>query len=204
MKGTVSKLRFNLSRAAFGFMLAMFCAGELVGAALYCGSGIELPDSLKFISGSFFMGRVQSTFIQTVVNSFSGAFILLLICFIMGFGAVFQPAEAAVPFFRGLGAGITLAEINGVYGLKGFALSLAVAVPYAAASGLILSVGARESLIMSCCAAKNIFGRERRDIDIRLYFTKFVILTGALAVASAADGVLTFIFAGLWTRLQGT
>lgn len=203
MSGAVLKRRLNFNKAAFGLMLILFCAGELVGAVLYCNSGVELPDSLEFISGSFLMGRAQNTFIHTVVNSFSGAFILLLVCFIMGFGAVFQPAEAAVPFFRGLGAGITLAEINGVFGVKGFLLSLAVAVPYAAVSGLILSVGAREALIMSCCTAQNIFGRERRDIDLRLYFTKFVILTGTLAAASAADGLLTFIFAGLWTRLQG-
>lgn len=203
MSGVLLKRRCNINRIAFGMMLILFCAGELLGAVLYCGSSAELPESLKLISGSFFAGRIQNTFIHTVINSFSGAFILLLICFIMGFGAIFQPAEVAVPFFRGLGAGITLAEINGMYGVKGFMLSFAVAVPYTAASALILSVGAREALIMSCCTAKNIFGRERCDIDFRLYFTKFVILTGVLAVASAADGLLTFIFAGLWTRLQG-
>lgn len=199
-----SKKRIDIGKTVFVFMLAVFCAGELTGALLYCGNSAELPESLKLISGSFFSGRAESTFIMTVINSFSGAFLLLSVCFLLGFGVVFQPVAAVVPFFRGIGIGITLAEINGEYGVKGFALSLAVAVPYAVASGIIIAAGAKESVLMSVSMAKAVFGDSRnKGLDFKLYFTKFVMLAGLLAAAAAADGLLSFMFAGLWTRIRG-
>lgn len=195
----------NRNKALLCALLILFCAGELTGVFIWCNTDIELPDSLYIISGSFFDSRAKSTFIQTVINSFSGGFILLFMCMLLGMGAVFQPIAAAVLFFRGLGTGVTLAEINSVYGMKGFALSLIMIIPYTAASAVIIAVGARESIFMSTDILKRVSGSDRnvKAPDIRLYFTKFIILTSVLAAASLADSLITFFFAGLWTRLRG-
>lgn len=185
-------------------LMTGFCAGELIGAAAYCSCGTEGFGTLEKIAELFFRNRLGCTFIQTVINSFSGAFLLMLLCLILGFGAVFQPVEAAVPFFHGMGIGVVLAEMNVTYGFRGLLVSAFMILPYAAASAIMVIAAAREAVLMSCCVGRRIFGGlTNEEIDIRLYFTKFLALFGLTAVLSAADGVLTYFFAGLWTRFLG-
>lgn len=185
-------------------LMVCFCAGELTGAAAYCSCGSEGFGALEKIAELFFRNRLGCTFIQTVINSFSGAFLLMLICLILGFGAVFQPAEAAVPFFHGMGIGVVLAEMNVTYGFRGLLVSALMILPYAVASAVMVIAAAREAVLMSCCVGRRVFGGiTNEDADVRLYLTKFLALFGVTAAFSAADSVITYFFAGLWTRFLG-
>lgn len=195
----------NFSGKTLTYLLMTgFCAGELAGAAAYCSCGSEGFETLEKIAELFFRNRLGCTFIQTVVNSFSGAFLLMLLCLLLGFGAVFQPVEAAVPFFHGMGIGVVLTEMNVTYGFKGMLVSALMILPYAAASAVMVIAAAREAVLMSCCVGKRIFGRiTNEETDVRLYLTKFLALFGMTAALSVADGILTYFFAGLWTRFLG-
>lgn len=195
----------NLSGKTLTYLLMTgFCAGELIGAAAYCSCCSEDFGTLEKIAELFFRNRLGCTFIQTVINSFSGAFLLMLLCLFLGFGAVFQPVEAAVPFFHGMGIGVVLAEMNVEYGFRGLLVSALMILPYAAASAVMVIAAAREAVLMSCCVGRHIFGGiKSEDVDVRLYITKFLALFGVTAVLSAADGIITYFFAGLWTRFLG-
>ncbi len=186
-------------------LMAMFLLGEFVGTVLYCTVENEKLSDIDVLSVQFLHSRINCTFFETVINSFSGPFVLVLLCMLIGFGAIFQPVAILVPFFRGLGIGITLAEINSVYMYKGFALSLIMIVPYTVVSAVIIISSARESVLMSSCIGRKIFRADKGStfIDFKLYFIKFLILIAVLAVSSLFDGLLTFVFAGLWTRIQG-
>ncbi len=185
-------------------LMACFCAGELAGAMAYCASGASGSSVLGQIAEIFFRNKLGCTFIQTVVNSFSGVFLLVLICMLLGFGAIFQPFEAAVPFFHGLGIGVMLAEMNAVYGVNGFIVSVLMIIPYAVASAITVIAAAREAVFMSFSVGKSIFRMEQRsEVDFKLYFTKFLVLFGIAAFLSLADSVITYFFAGLWTRFLG-
>ena len=183
-------------------LMAMFLLGEFVGTVLYCTVANEKLSDIDVLSVQFLHSRINCTFFETVINSFSGPFVLVLLCMLIGFGAIFQPAAILVPFFRGLGIGITLAEINSVYMYKGFALSLIMIVPYTVVSAVIIISAARESVLMS---SGKIFGADKGGtfIDFKLYFIKFLILIAVLAASSLIDSLLTFAFAGLWARVQG-
>lgn len=184
---------------------ALYFFGVLVGTVLYCtldGEKIKILDSL---AGSFVAGRLNHTFWQTLVNSFSGAFLLLLVCFLLGFSAVAQPLELLVPLFRGLGAGASIAGMYSSYGLAGAGAAAVLIVPNAVATAFVMIIAAREAVRFSFGLYRSSFGRDRggEPMDVKLYFTKFVILCAILAVSSLADSLLTFGLAGFWTSLLG-
>lgn len=184
---------------------ALYFFGVLLGAALYRTLDSGKLQVLDGIAGSFVAGRLYHTFWQTLVNSFSGAFLLLLVCFMLGLSAAAQPLELLVPLFRGLGAGASIAGMYSSYGLAGAGASAVLIVPNAVATAFVMIVAAREAIRFSFGLYRAAFGRNSsgEPMDIKLYFTKFVILCAILAVSSLIDSLLTFGLAGLWTSLLG-
>lgn len=184
-------------------LTALYFAGVFLGVILYGTLDGERLGALNDITGSFVYGRLNHTFWETLVNSFSGAFLVLTACFWLGFSAAAQPIELLVPVFRGLGAGVSLAGMYGSFGLAGVGMSAVLIIPGAVLSAFALIIAAREALEMSGKMFSSVFGRTASGeaIDFRLYVTKFVILFIILTVSSLADSLATFIFAGFWTRL---
>lgn len=183
-------------------LMILFCMGELSGAVSSC---VPLGGDILRRSGElFFRSRVGCTFIETLVNSFSGPFLLMLACLLLGFGAVSMPAELLVPFFHGLGIGVMLADMNAVYGLRGTLISAIFILPFAVLSALAVIIAARESFSMSMLSAKRLLGLDKSDGSaVRLYLARFLVLFAVLAVLSFADSLVTYFFAGLWSGFLG-
>lgn len=183
-------------------LMILFCMGELAGAVSSCvGLG---NDILRKSAELFFRNRAGCTFIETLVNSFSGPFLLMLACLLLGFGAVSMPAELLVPFFHGLGIGVMLADMNAVYGLRGTLISAVFILPFAAVSALAVIIAARESFSMSLLAAKRLLGLDKSDESaVKLYLARFLVLFAVLAVLSLTDSLVTYFFAGLWSGFLG-
>lgn len=183
-------------------LTGLYFAGVFLGVILYGTLDGESLDALNDITGSFVNGRLNHTFWETLANSFSGAFILLVLCFWLGFSAAAQPVELLVPAFRGLGAGVSLSGMYASFGLAGVGLSAVLIVPGAVLSAFALIIAAREALELSGNIFSAVFGGAGGEVlDFRLYITKFVILCAILAVSAAADSLATFLFAGFWTKL---
>lgn len=196
----------NRKKDALLFALSvLYFIGTLMGTLLYCASGDEKMKLFDGIAGDFVEGRLNHTFWQTLVNSFSGAFLLLSVCFLLGFGAISQPVELLMPFFRGLGAGASIAGMYGAYGLAGAGAAAALIVPNAVATAFVTILAAREAIRFSTGVYKAAFKRESSGeaLDAKLYFTKFVILCVILVISSLIDSLLTFGLAGFWTSLPG-
>ena len=68
-------------------LAALYFAGVFLGVILYGTLSGEQLDALNGLTGSFVIGRLNHTFWETLVNSFSGAFLLLTACFWLGFSA---------------------------------------------------------------------------------------------------------------------
>lgn len=184
---------------------ALYFVGVLIGTVLYCTLDSEKIRVLDSLAGSFVSGRLYHTFWQTLVNSFSGAFLLLLVCFLFGLSAAAQPLELLVPLFRGLGAGASIAGMYSAYGLAGAGASVVLILPNAVATAFVMIIAAREAIRFSFGLYRAAFVRNTagEPMDVKLYFTKFVILCAILAVSSLVDSLLTFGLAGLWTSLLG-
>ncbi len=184
-------------------LTGLYFAGVFLGVILYGTLDGESLAALNDITGSFVNGRLNHTFWETLVNSFSGAFLLLLLSFWLGFSAAAQPIELIIPAFRGLGAGVSLSGMYGSFGLKGVGMSAVLIIPGAVLSAFALIIAAREALELSGNIFTSVFGGRvsGETLDFRLYFTKFVILCAILALSAVADSLATFLFAGFWTKL---
>lgn len=186
-------------QAVIAALLVLFCAGELAGTLLYSG-GATLSAAV-----SFFVSRTGCTFIQTLVNSFSGVFVLMMISFAAGLCPFMQPVIAAVPIFRGIGIGFMLAELYSGSGVAGIAAAAVMIVPYSTVSGIILAAQSKEALKMSVGIFRTLFPRGGcvYKIDIRLYAAKFAAMVCILACAAAADSLVTYFCSGLWSGIYG-
>ena len=185
-------------------LAGLYFLGVVLGSILYCTLDRERAGIFDDIMGNFISGRLNNAFWETLVNSFSGGFILLVICFGMGFCVISQPAEFFVPLFRGLGVGTSIAGMYSIYGAAGAGASALLIVPGAVLSAFVLIMAAREAVRFSSALYGMTFGKGGRERpDVKLYFTKFVILCAALAFSAFAESLLTFVFAGLWTSLLG-
>jgi uncharacterized membrane protein SpoIIM required for sporulation len=177
-------------------LMAILFAGVLAGVLLYCNADEFYYSKFESISVSFIKKSFQYSFLQLVVNSFAGTFFLVLVCFFLGFGSVFQPVELLVPLFKGLGLGISLADMYYSLGFNGLLLSLMLIIPNAVISSFALIIACRESIRMSNSIKNILFGKslDYNKIDFRLYITKFIIVTVILGGSSLLDGAVTILF----------
>lgn len=181
----------------------LFLAGVFAGSFLYSFSDSEKMGLLRSTAENLVTGRLDRSFAENVINSFSGPFILLFICFLLGLCAVAQPVEFLIPFFHGFGAGLSVAGIYDSYGTNGIGVAALLVVPGAVISAFALIVAVREAVNMSCDICRISFGKHGSggNIDFRLYFIKFVILCAIITAASLVEGVMTAVFKGLLEKI---
>ncbi len=195
------------ARRRHDFMLTLlaglYFVGVVLGTVFYCTLDGERSGYIDRIAENFIAGRLSGGFWENFLNSFSGAFLLLALCFFMGSCVIAAPAEAFIPLFRGIGAGAVIAGMYGRYGYSGIGASALLIVPNAVFSAFVLIMASREAVRFSNAVFVSAFGRsaERERPDIKLYFTKFVILCSVLAVSSLADSLITLASAGVWKSL---
>ncbi len=186
-------------------LAVLYFLGVVLGTVLYCTADPDKTKIIDGIIGDMITARSEQSFREILVNSFSGAFLLLLVCFFLGYCVISAPIEMLVPMFRGLGAGAAAAAMYRMYGLHGAAASALLIVPNAVFSAFVLIIAARESVRFSAALYSSSFGREteRARPDVRLYYTKFIILSAGLALSALADSILTVVSEKTWTSLLG-
>ena len=145
----------------------------------------------------------STAFLSRVTGCFEANAVLLLLLFICGLGAVFQPVVLAVLFLRGLGFGVM-----GVYSYssseQGAVLYyLLVLLPEALMTVVLLSAAAAESLRFSVrffvqlLPASTIENLPAPRGNVGIYTAKFVLfylLGGSVALIS---GLLGMVFSSL-------
>lgn len=176
MNETEIKNRNNLWFAALMFLTA---AGVVCGAFAADGSGSAVLSADRLPAGY-------------AADSFIRLSVLVGICFVCGFSAVMQPAEAAVPFFFGTGFGFCSAELCRTWNSAGTFLMM---LPGGVFSAAVLSYAARESMRMSSAVFRRTFmPAEYEPADFILYLKKFVLIFVMAACAAAADGLSAFVY----------
>lgn len=185
-------------------LAAMYFLGVIFGTVLYCTANSAAAEEINSLAAGAVEARLCRSFWENVINSFSGAFLLLTVCFLLGFCTIAVPAEIFLPMFKGLGTGIAIAGMYGKYGVRGMAAAAVFVIPEAVMTSLVLIMASREAARFSAALYDAVFGRsaERGSPDAKLYFTKFVILCVCLAASSLIDGAITFVSAGTWTSID--
>lgn len=94
-------LRHQLGQHGMELLLAAaFLLGVLLGCWMTSGENTRLVEQLNGL-----LSAQQGSFLMQVVGSFAAVAALLLILFLSGLGAVFQPLVPLVLFWRGMGFG---------------------------------------------------------------------------------------------------
>lgn len=171
------------------FLLVSAAAGIIFGAVVSAGGELS-ASAAQYVSAA----RSTEPLWSIAGTSFRGVAILISACFLLGFSAVAQPAEALVPFFFGIGFG---ALAVGMWDIGGAALTLSV-IPGGIIAAFALSVAAREAMRMSEAVFRRTFlPDEYTPADALLYIKKFIIILVIGAAASAADGVFAVLLSAL-------
>lgn len=192
--------RIPQSKKFIVFLMALVLVGVLIGTLAFCNMSTGEISDLSFITQGFIKNRAAQTFFETLSASFTSAGFLVLLCFLLGFGAISQPAELLIPIFRGIGLGTSIAYIYTSYGTRGFFITLVIIVPHAVISSVAIVIAARESMRMSNLFTGYAFtsGRETEmRTNIKLYLLKFLVLFAIIGISSFLDSILTFLFAGI-------
>ena len=181
-------------------IILLYFTGVIAGAVLFCFPPDGQAGRFDAIADSFISGRYDKNFAEILVNAFCEPFVMLLICFFLGFSAVAHPAEYIVPVFHALGTGITLAGIYDMYGVNGIGMSAVMIIPGTVISAFAVIIAVRESLNMSTDVYSAVFGKNPVSVRInfRLYFTKYMILCVMIVFAALAESVAVILFSDIW------
>ena len=183
------KAQLSANTVRLIFLLVFAAAGIIFGAAV-CAGGELAASAAERISAV----RSDSPLWRIAGTSFRGTAFLTVACFLLGFSAVAQPAEAMVPFFFGTGFGALAA---GMWKTGG-ALCAAAVIPGGIIAAFAVSVAAREAMRMSEAVFRRTFlPDEYTPADVKLYIKKFLIILIIGAAASAADGVFSLLFSAI-------
>ena len=181
-------------------LMVLVLAGVLIGTLVFSNMNPSDLSNLSFMTQGFIENRAGQTFLQTLTTSFTSSSLMVLICFLLGFSAISQPAEFLIPLIRGIGLGTSIAYIYTSYGIRGFFITFVMIMPHAVISSVVIIISARESIRLSNIFTGYAFSSNREGemrTNIKLYLLKFLVLFAIIGVSSFIDSILTLLFAGI-------
>ena len=165
----------------------IFLAGLILGSSL--SVFYKLPG---FLCGTATLSEIL---LKTVPFSFGGYFCevfltvmtAVLMVFVLGFTAAAVPVIYAVPAFRGIGFGVMMTEIYGVFNLKGLLICLVAVVPLAVLTVISVCALSMDAVIVSRALTRYLFVADASPVKgtrVKIYFAKFIFSTLAAALAA--------------------
>ena len=181
----------------FVFLVGLAVVGVVFGVMSYCFMDTDFLERISLAQQNYIELRKNQDFVQILLRSFCSSSIFLGSAFILGFCAISQPLEIAIPIIKGMGLGVSVAQIYSQSGKQGIVISALLILPCAMISMYALVVGVREAIGLSNIFMTNalttgqttgMFG------SVKLYAVKFLVLEAVTAVSAAVDCVCTVAF----------
>lgn len=183
----------------FAFLTGAAILGVLMGVISYCFMDEDFLKQMALAQENFIEMRKQQDFIHILIKSFTSSTIFLGSAFILGFSAVAQPVEVLIPVIKGLGLGVTMAQVYTQNGRDGMLTCLLIILPCAVISMYALLMGVREAIGLSNILMSDILSVKQNNgllPTVKLYAVKFLVLEAVVAVSAAVDCVCTVAFSG--------
>ena len=184
----------------FYLLLFLFILGMMYGSVLLKEDNTSLLKNLASIQDVYIRDKLNQSVFLTICNSFVSSGLFFAITFLCGFSAIGQPFTLLVPFVKGLGIGSSIGYLYLNYGIAGIGYSALLMIPSAIISIFSLVLSARESIRLSNTLA-SLFLKGSIQISkaaFRLYLLKHFILLIFILISALLEGLLTFLFAGLF------
>lgn len=181
----------------FGFLIAMSVLGIFFGVMSFCFMDDSFLSQISLAQQNFMEIRKNQDFVHILIKSLCSSTVFLGCAFVLGFSAIAQPLEILIPLIRGLGLGVSVAQIYSQSGRSGIITCGVIILPCAVISMYALVVGVRESVGLSNIFMSNALcsGQTTGLLDaVKLYATKFLVLEAVVAVSAVIDCVCTVAF----------
>jgi hypothetical protein len=173
----------------------LFLAGVLAGVLLLGSAGEETLALLVRVVDGFVEKRRSQGFAQIFASaSFSSLFFVGAL-FICGFCAIFQPVEIAMPLFKGLGFGFSVASLYGSYGAQAAAYVGVFMFPGMLLSTIAILFCVKEALKLSASFFSGMRGKEHEPYPLRLYIARFFVAAVVCVLAAFLEAALYSVFA---------
>lgn len=175
----------------------LFITGVMLGTLMLRAAGAETTDLLLRMVNGFVESRREQSLLENFTSGLLSSMIFLGVLFVCGFCAISQPVVVALPLFRGLGVGFSVATLYATYGSQAIGFVSLLMLPGTVITTLAILVCCRESLRLSGSFFGSIgSGRQDREFySMRIYLARYMAC-GLLCIFSAfLEAVLYFGFA---------
>ena len=136
-----------------------------------------------------------------IKNTFIISVLCVCVAFIAGFSVIGQPLAYFLLLNSGTAAGSCIFTMYKLYGKNTVLPLIMTVLPKAAVIFVIIVLAVRSALKSSAalfCAYRDGDIRDSRELDIRLYCIRFIVLILLALVFSAAVGVFDFLYLKLF------
>lgn len=190
--------RTSKPNVIFRIMLLMV-VGVLIGTLAFSFLKTSTLSDLNLVNNDYLSMRENGGYVEILYSSLLNSSLLIIVLFLMGFCAIAQPAAVLVPIYKGLGFGVTIAQIYSKNGLNGFLTAFILILPCALVSSYALFIAVRESMKMSNRFFSQAFLDKRSESTsineyVRLYAVKFLVLEAITAVSAAVDCISSLVY----------
>jgi hypothetical protein len=173
--------------------------GITVGAFLRAAHEIDWNLQEKWWLHQFFSPYYSgNTLFEVFKNDFLLSAIVLSAVLSFGFFAIGQPLGVMILIMRGVGIGVSIADIYIQSGTDGILPVLVMVIPKAVVLSFILSLAVREMFRMSYSLLVFLFRNgsfdEKIRQNVRLYFIRFAVLFILSTVVAVADAAANYFF----------
>ena len=175
--------------------------GVLGGVLVFTLSRSLLSEELAvMLQVQAVQGGIRGGISQLFSSCFSTVCMLGLL-FLAGLSACGAPLTLVVPFFFGLGLGMTQAYYYGAGG-SGVVFTAVLVIPHSLVAGAALLMGCAESMRMSFLLAGQLLPNSAHCgglwLDFRLYCVRFLLFVGLALGAGVLDVCLRLAFLKLF------
>lgn len=181
----------------FAFLAGIAVMGVLLGVICYCFMSADFLSQISSAQLKFIELRNNKDYGNILMKSFCSSSLFLGSAFVLGFSAISQPVEVLLPMVKGMGLGVTIAQVYVQNGKGGMLTCLLMILPCAVISMYALLVGTRESIGLSNILLSNTFSAKQESgllPTVKLYATKYLVLEAVVAVSAAVDCICTIAF----------
>lgn len=171
--------------------------GVLLGVLAFCFFNKEVILNLANIEDDFLNIRLSENYLSILFSSLLNSSVIIVLLFLLGFYPFAQPLEIIIPIYKGLGYGVTVAQLYYTNGAKGILMSLILILPNALISSYAVFIGVRESLTLSNGLFSHMFLYRKFDNikeTIKLYSVKFLVLEAIISLSSAIDCICCLLY----------
>lgn len=172
--------------------------GALFGALCYINTDGRLADMLDAARQTSMDIRRSGSLVRIIGSTLMSTGFYLLIAYMLGFSALAQPFELALPFLRGMTAGVVLTSVYGNGLSKSTALTVLALFPGIFLSVILIVLASREAVYMSsrlfgiCFHDRLYDGLLKRSAAYSVRFAELLAATSVTALIDCLLAVLLF------------